>query len=650
MAPIIMTLRGSFKVLPAPLIYPAQMLEHLEDGAQLEAAWKVCTKAKSVLENGKRLENVSWRLWYHSQTVGFKPLSHSTTSRLENDTAISSRQTPSPEPFSGETWVCKRIPEFSEIANDSALALASPPEEIKSMEDLLQGPKGDLLLETPANYDIVEKVALAKDLSAGTSNVSTEKDLSARHSNVLTERDQPTSNSNVSTKKHQPSSTTGTDTTTGSDKAIVKPIDPPANPTIVDETPDATPLDLDLGNIFEVPPAVTFSVSDFSPEFGCDDELENMNAYLQLDSSGCFNAGSSSCPDHSLSPSDDSTCCASLVQSAPVVEKQKQSFEDVLSELREGAAESASKFSSQFDILDMLSPMNQAHHHNYHRPTEMRNATSSYEYRHNMQQSVIPTFHAYGLGGNGSVHGYPVSSPLVSQRQVPPSHQQQQQHYIRWSGWTAAADMLNAPGLTRPSASAAAPNSPTIEGFPSPFPDVPSHNEPVESGDQQSIYVPSAPPSMIKYSKQGARLVPSATAPVAKSRATGGTCCYNCEVTSTPLWRRTPDDRLVCNACGLYFKLHGTHRPKPKPGPATAAYAAAPDDSGREVKCDNCSTTNTPLWRRIDDALLCNACGLYLRLHRTSRPVGLRKETVRKRLRKAEIVGKSSGGGKRLKS
>lgn len=37
-------------------------------------------------------------------------------------------------------------------------------------------------------------------------------------------------------------------------------------------------------------------------------------------------------------------------------------------------------------------------------------------------------------------------------------------------------------------------------------------------------------------------------------------------------------------------------------------------------------------------------------LYSTSRPVGLRKETVRKRLRKAEIVGKSSGGGKRLKS
>ncbi|KAI9485756.1 MAG: hypothetical protein EXX96DRAFT_546372 [Benjaminiella poitrasii] len=38
--------------------------------------------------------------------------------------------------------------------------------------------------------------------------------------------------------------------------------------------------------------------------------------------------------------------------------------------------------------------------------------------------------------------------------------------------------------------------------------------------------------------------------------------CYNCHVTKTPLWRRTPDRaHSLCNACGLYYKQYNTHRP-----------------------------------------------------------------------------------------
>ncbi|KAI7858183.1 GATA zinc finger-domain-containing protein, partial [Circinella umbellata] len=38
--------------------------------------------------------------------------------------------------------------------------------------------------------------------------------------------------------------------------------------------------------------------------------------------------------------------------------------------------------------------------------------------------------------------------------------------------------------------------------------------------------------------------------------------CFNCHVTKTPLWRRTPDRaHSLCNACGLYYKQYGTHRP-----------------------------------------------------------------------------------------
>ncbi|KAK9503595.1 hypothetical protein O3M35_010123 [Rhynocoris fuscipes] len=40
-----------------------------------------------------------------------------------------------------------------------------------------------------------------------------------------------------------------------------------------------------------------------------------------------------------------------------------------------------------------------------------------------------------------------------------------------------------------------------------------------------------------------------------------GVQCTNCSTTATSLWRRNTQGEPVCNACGLYYKLHGVNRP-----------------------------------------------------------------------------------------
>ncbi|KAJ2052763.1 hypothetical protein H4S04_001122 [Coemansia sp. S16] len=60
----------------------------------------------------------------------------------------------------------------------------------------------------------------------------------------------------------------------------------------------------------------------------------------------------------------------------------------------------------------------------------------------------------------------------------------------------------------------------------------------------------------------------------------------------------------------------------PPTKPRTIVIPAINQD-GTLKKCTNCMTAETPSWRRHPDtqALLCNACGLYLRLHRKPRPI-----------------------------
>ncbi|OBZ90958.1 hypothetical protein A0J61_00973 [Choanephora cucurbitarum] len=52
------------------------------------------------------------------------------------------------------------------------------------------------------------------------------------------------------------------------------------------------------------------------------------------------------------------------------------------------------------------------------------------------------------------------------------------------------------------------------------------------------------------------------------------------------------------------------------------------------IKCSNCETTTTPLWRRNEAGnTICNACGLYFKLHNVQRPITMKRNVIKRRKR-----------------
>ncbi|KAI8969208.1 hypothetical protein BDF20DRAFT_893730 [Mycotypha africana] len=229
-----------------------------------------------------------------------------------------------------------------------------------------------------------------------------------------------------------------------------------------------------------------------------------------------------------------------------------------------------------------------------------------------------------------------------------------------------------------------------------------------------SAFLPSKSPTTKKKYSHGERIDSNGSKPNGNSSMLPATSmhtnnedkmmvCSNCEATSTPLWRRSADDKILCNACGLYYKLHKIPRPK-NMKKDTNSQNNSPDQTERmemdeehtaeqrqqlkglnsasplsvsptaarpyhrrskqferkellqnadaqqqsqqsqsqsppQIICSNCKTTKTPLWRRdVQGAPLCNACGLYLKLHNEMRPLSMKTDVIKKRQRTESLI------------
>ncbi|KAI1119507.1 hypothetical protein F5Y14DRAFT_5985 [Nemania sp. NC0429] len=67
---------------------------------------------------------------------------------------------------------------------------------------------------------------------------------------------------------------------------------------------------------------------------------------------------------------------------------------------------------------------------------------------------------------------------------------------------------------------------------------------------------------------------------------------------------------------------------------AVSSINANGDVHPTQPTCQNCSTSTTPLWRRDEmGSVLCNACGLFLKLHGRPRPISLKTDVIKSRNR-----------------
>lgn len=93
-----------------------------------------------------------------------------------------------------------------------------------------------------------------------------------------------------------------------------------------------------------------------------------------------------------------------------------------------------------------------------------------------------------------------------------------------------------------------------------------------------------------------------------------------------------------------FLKKSKSAKAKKKPSKLGDLFSNAKKDDNGSISCTNCGTRTTPLWRRNPQGQpLCNACGLFLKLHGVVRPLSLKTDVIKKRQRNLGTSKKTIG-------
>ncbi|KAF9887281.1 hypothetical protein FE257_010409 [Aspergillus nanangensis] len=136
---------------------------------------------------------------------------------------------------------------------------------------------------------------------------------------------------------------------------------------------------------------------------------------------------------------------------------------------------------------------------------------------------MIDSPHDWSQGGSlGRTHGSAASVSEVRNREQDPRRQK----IARTTSTPNTAQLLRQ-SMQQENSAHTSPNTPPQSGLNSAAPSRPASPGGTRNGDGSS----------------------------------GPTTCTNCFTQTTPLWRRNPEGQPLCNACGLFLKLHGVVRP-----------------------------------------------------------------------------------------
>ncbi|KAE9550231.1 hypothetical protein FO519_006551 [Halicephalobus sp. NKZ332] len=123
----------------------------------------------------------------------------------------------------------------------------------------------------------------------------------------------------------------------------------------------------------------------------------------------------------------------------------------------------------------------------------------------------------------------------------------------------------------------------------------------------------------------------------------------------------------ICNSCYANTVVNPQQHirikeeinyPKPEPrtspigsgkkNPKGKGNANTPVQRKQNMVCSNCKGSSTTLWRRNHlGESVCNACGLYYKLHNVNRPITMKKEGIQTRKRKPRQSGDINGKSRR---
>ncbi|KAF3942393.1 hypothetical protein ABW19_dt0207985 [Dactylella cylindrospora] len=122
--------------------------------------------------------------------------------------------------------------------------------------------------------------------------------------------------------------------------------------------------------------------------------------------------------------------------------------------------------------------------------------------------------------------------------------------------------------------------------------------------------------------------------------------------TTTTLFKGQSNSRNPSNPSSPPESGFSSANPSRPPSPETSrASITSVGQNGLPTTCTNCFTQTTPLWRRNPEGHpLCNACGLFLKLHGVVRPLSLKTDVIKKRNRGSGTslpVGNSSSRTKK---